>query len=182
MVGPREKRSSNASSRGIKSDRFTIPFTRVTQPLLKVERGHLSVQPPQGGRSRWQPRSCSAKRSWRILAGSEHRRRKAHESEVPVSSTVTTRASRRTSRRTPRHHGRRVVPQPQGWPRVSKQAGGTERSSFTFRFRPRGATRAAANEQGFRSLGCWRTECATHPPREKSRGRRTLKGTKAQGG
>jgi len=92
------------------------------------------------------------------------------------------RASRRTSRRTPRHHGRRVVPQPQGWPRVSKQAGGTERSSFTFRFRPRGATRAAANEQGFRSPGCWRTECATHPPREKSRGRRTLKGTKAQGG
>lgn len=42
-----------------------------TRPDVKVGRGHLIVQPPQGGRSRRQPRSCSARSDWRILAGSE---------------------------------------------------------------------------------------------------------------
>ena len=80
MVEHREKRSSNASSRGIESDRLIINrpplagvITRVTQPDVKVGRGHLIVQLPQGGRSRRQPRRCSARSAWRILAGSERR-------------------------------------------------------------------------------------------------------------
>ena len=53
----------------------------------------IYVHPPQGGRSGRQPRRCSAKRSERILAGSEHRCRKAPASEVPAASR-----SRRASR------------------------------------------------------------------------------------
>jgi len=73
MVGHREKRCSNASPRGIESDRPAIRFTRVTQLAMKVGRGRLMVHPPQGGRSRRQPRRCSARSVWRILAGSEQR-------------------------------------------------------------------------------------------------------------
>jgi hypothetical protein len=43
MVVHREKRCSNASSRGIESDRSTIQFTRATQLVQKVERGRLFV-------------------------------------------------------------------------------------------------------------------------------------------
>lgn len=39
MVEHREKRWSNASSRGIESDRSILWFTWVTQPMMKVERG-----------------------------------------------------------------------------------------------------------------------------------------------
>lgn len=88
---------------------------------------------------------------------------------------------RKTSRRTPRHHGRRRDPQPTGWT-VSDEEAGAERSEALspLASSQSGTTRAAVNEQGFRSLGCRRTACATHPPREQSRGRRTSKGAKAQ--
>jgi len=186
MVGHREKRCSNASSRGIKSDRSTIRYTRVTQPVMQVERGRQS-RPAHAGRSArsWErhPRRCAERRVWRILAGSEHRRRKALASEVPCFFTVTTHRLTAICRDEPlatmaggRFPNRRVG-------RVRRRSqGGTERSSFTHPLRRVGTTGAAANEQGFRSLGCGRTACATHPPQEQSCGRRTLKGNKAQGG
>lgn len=146
MVVHREKRCSNASSRGIKSDRSTIQFARATQPVSKVGRGHRS---PKG--DPWQPRRCVARRVWRILTGSEHRRRKSPASEAPsvigaqktlkdipsrrqkckretcFIAVTTARLTARTSRRTPRHHGRRRDPQPKGWT-VSDEEAGAERS------------------------------------------------------
>lgn len=142
MVVRREKRRSNASSRGIKSDRSTIQFTRVTQPVSKVGRGWRA---PQG--VGWQPRGCIARCARRILAGSEHRRRKAPASEAPsvkgaskrrrallpansngcVKPASSRSRGRKTSRRTPRHHGRRRDPQPKGWTASDEEAG-AERS------------------------------------------------------
>ena len=185
---------------GSKSDRSTIQFKRATQPASKVGRGRHRA--PQGVRKR-QPRRCIARCAWRILTESEHRRRKTPASEAPsvkgalkrpktflheASNVYVEPASsrlrgRKTSRRTPRHHGRRRDPQLKGWT-VSDEEAGAERSEALSLLASSqdGTTRAAANEQGFRSLGCRRTACAMHPPREQSRGRRTSKGAKAQKG
>jgi hypothetical protein len=87
--------------------------------------------------ARWwerrQPRRGAAKRTWRILAGSEHTRRKALASEVPCFFTVTTprlTAERRDEPLATMAGAR--FPSSQGWPRARRSQGGTERSSFTF--------------------------------------------------
>lgn len=198
MVVHREKRWSNASSRGIKSDRSTIQFKRATQPVSKVGRGLQPSQEGQGnlaGASQDVPGGSSRDPSTDVERRLRPRPRVStapqkcprtflHDgSNVSVEPASSRSRGRKTSRRTPRHHGRRRDPQPKGWT-VSDEEAGAERSEALslLASSQNGTTRAAANEQGFRSLGCRRTACAKHPPREQSRGRRTSKGAKAQKG
>lgn len=196
MVEHREKRWSNASSRGIESDRSILWFTPVTQPSLKVERGctvcpasarmpvPAATSQPRRKAGLADPRGIRARTSKGVrVRGPGYRRCEStlrysfteqRCSMEPASSRSRRTPQKRTSRRTPRPHGRREDPQPPGWTASDEEAG-AERSEALSR-----ELRTASTELG--RPGCWRTACATHPPREQSRGRRTSKGTKAQGG
>jgi hypothetical protein len=161
MVVHREKRCSNASSRGIESDRSTIQFTRATQLVQKVERGRLFVL----AFARVSP--SSARRP--VQAATSQMLCKAHLADprgirAQASKGVCVRASCFSYGPMPRltallrdeppatMAGARF-PSPKAGRVRRRSPGGTERGSFTHRFRPTGATRAAANEQGFRSPG-----------------------------
>ena len=181
MVEHREKRCSNASSRGIKSDRSTIQFSRVTQPVSKVGRGrqpaHLggcrsarrrqtggnlagASQDVPGGPSR-DPSTGVERR-----LGPRPRASKAPQNAQRCSFTTAAMSAWNLLHRgcNPRLTAEVAANPSPPWPaegspteRLDRErrrsGGGTERSSFTSGLEPERSTRAAANEQGFRFAG-----------------------------